>query len=51
METTIVFAEQELVRKLEKVFQIFADAQEGWAIAYIPDPSAGDMQEDANISD
>lgn len=50
MEMTNSYADEELARKLEKIFQIFACAQEEWVAAHIPDKSSGSMEKDGNIS-
>jgi hypothetical protein len=51
MESKNSFTEGEQVRKLERVFQIFAHAQEEWAMTHSPGKSTGDMEkEDADVS-
>jgi hypothetical protein len=50
MESTNSFTEEELARKLERVFQFFALAQEDWAMAHDPSKSTDDTEEDAAVS-
>lgn len=50
MDTTNSHADDELARKLERIFQIFASAQEEWVMAHIPDKTPGDREADVNTS-
>ena len=50
METMNLFAEEEQARRLERVFQIFASAQEDWAIAHAPGESFVDRVEADDVS-
>jgi len=43
MESMPSFTEEDLSRKLERVFEIFARAQEDRAMAYGPNKSTGDI--------
>jgi len=50
MESTHSFTEEDLSRKLERVFEIFARAQEDWAMAHDPNTPTGDMETGLGVS-
>ena len=50
MESMNACMEKEQVRKLERVFQIFARAQEDWAMAHDLCKSTGDRGKDIGAS-
>ncbi len=50
MGSTQTFTEGELSRKLEKVFEIFARAQEDWAVAHDLNTSIVDTGSDLGVS-
>jgi hypothetical protein len=50
MESTSSFTEEEQVRRLERVFRIFADAQEDWATAHDLGNSTHDDEKEADAS-
>ena len=49
MESMNSSAEEEQARKLERVFQIFARAQEDWAFSHNLGESAGDIERDVRV--
>lgn len=44
MDSTMSFAEENQARRLERVFQVFACAQEEWGVAQDQDDSAKDAE-------
>jgi hypothetical protein len=49
MDATHSFTEEEQARRLERVFQIFARAQEDWAVAQDQGNSTGDVERDTEV--
>lgn len=49
MEPSNSFSEDEIARKLVRVFQIFSSAQEDWVVARCPGNETGDTEKDPEV--